>query len=53
MADARKGDNRMLRDAGGGGNGALPTMHFFVESSNGSYPRSDGIVGSGAPRTME
>ena len=28
MADAREGKNGMLRTAGGGGNGELPTMRF-------------------------
>ena len=53
MADASKGDNRTLRNAGGVGNGVLPKMRFSVQNSNGSSPRSDNNVGSGAPRIME
>ena len=52
MADAREDDNGNLRNAGGGGNRAPPTMRFSVKGSNGLYPRSNSEVGNGAPRTM-
>ena len=52
VADARESDNGKLRNAGGGGNRAPPTMHFSVEGSNGASPRSASKGSKGAPRTM-
>ena len=53
MSDARKGDNRILRIAGGGGNRAHPILRFSVKDRNGVSPRSADGGGSRAPRTME